>query len=523
MATAAPAPIQNPSGSLTGLSSKVSILPNVYGGGITGPKPGAQTMKPTTPPVSPLSSQPVSSFGSTAVPDMSAYSGAMASDPSFPKFTPGNETADQYLKRVQAYTASNPKLTANGSVVSVNGSGNITSPSSFNIDVSGPISSDALGKPLSRGDVLGTRKSYFDYVQGLSEAMQYSPEYLASLEALNTAKLKGAEIKSNFYTGAAPGATVGYAQGATARAEALNSIDQMAAANALQVQELVRQGNIEGAKALVNATAPMSLSPGNSLVSPFGDVAYGGAGAYSDYQAQQTYFNLAQTFPDANIPAYDVNLSPQQNLQRAQQLAAGSPSFASRNLIQVTDPSGAIYFVQKNQLQTNPDGSYTFLGPGIAAGYSADRSSLQQATQYLDQVQRSVNTADANFKLILGLMERAGINKAGSPIVNELENKVRAGVIGQGEVAAYRSAITALRQEYAQVLARGGQVTNEVRDEAERLIPENLSMNQLKKVESQIRAEGQTIIDEAKAQVQTIQGRLNTGQTASPSGNLWGW
>lgn len=517
-----PNALQN--GANMGLGAGLSINPTGQLSTVGAPK----NLSVSIPPTSPVRQDAVlGSFGSVKAPVTTDYSSTTI-DTNY-QLRPGEQFSDYYA-RIDAYNASKPKVTANGSIVSANGAGNVTSPSSFNIDMSGPIPSSALSGKFALGDVNNTRKTYTDYVQGLSEATQYSPEYIAALSGFQDAQLRGKEIESNYYTGRVPGATVSYAQGATARESALNSLEQLAFSNAMKVQELIRSGNIEGAKALVDATKPMDVSPGSSLVSPAtGDVAYGGAGAYSDYQAQQTYFNLAQNFPDAMIPGYNPSLSAQQNLQNAQTLAAASPSFASRNLIQVTDPAGGIYFVQKNQLQTNPDGSYSFLPSGTAAGLGADKASLVEQQGFLDSTQRALNTLDANFNLIAdpknGLMKRAGINSVDSPIINELNNKFKAGVIGDGDVAAYRSALTTLRAEAAQVLARGGAVTDTVRREADELVPENLSLKQLRKVVEQIKAEGSNVVKEAQAQIGIIQGRLNAPAAGggTTGGSIWSW
>jgi hypothetical protein len=71
------------------------------------------------------------------------------------------------------------------------------------------------------------------------------------------------------------------------------------------------------------------------------------------------------------------------------------------------------------------------------------------------------------WQQLVSYMQSAGIN-AGSnvPIINELQNKVKAGVTDPGTIAAYEAALAGLRAEYAQVLSRGGEVTEGQRAQA---------------------------------------------------------
>lgn len=520
----APAQVGNVRLPAPGATTPRQVTPNAASslnlGGIGRPQVGGITNQNLLPqnlrtqaPTSPNTSRSLTGFGEAprpTTPPVSQVSGLGQ----YKGVTINPGTDKEIAEQLRQIDAGNPTMTERGSIVSADGSGNIVSPSNFKIDLSRPIESSALGSNLTRSDVRGARKSYEDYVLGLSEAMRYSPEYLRALESTQAGKLRGAELKSNFYTGNnLPGDTVGYAEGFTNRETALNDIRLLGAQQALQTQELIRQGNIEAAKALVQATTPQTVSPGTSLVSPFGDVAYGGTGAYSDYQAQQTYFNLAQSFPDALIPAYNTGLSAQQNLQIAQGLAAQSPSFQARatNVQQLA--GGQVVAYNKNT------GRYEVIqNAGDASSINASAASLKEAQEYADNVQRAINTADANFTVLSDIMRRAGINDAGSPIINQLNNRLQRKLIGNGDLAAFNSVLASVRAEYAQVLSRGGGVTDTVRREAEEIIPADISLAQLLKVKDAIHTEGQNVINAANAQVQAIQSRI-----AAPMGSGSEW
>lgn len=140
-----------------------------------------------------------------------------------------------------------------------------TAPSSFSIDVSKPITSDVFASTVTNTDVQNT---YANYVKQLADAYKPTQDYLDALKAVQAVKARDAELDKNLLTGEAPGDTLGFAQGRTAREKGLNSIEGLRAEQALQVQELIRQGNIEGAKALVTGAEPRGLSYGQTLTNP---------------------------------------------------------------------------------------------------------------------------------------------------------------------------------------------------------------------------------------------------------------
>ncbi len=151
---------------------------------------------------------------------------------------------------------------------------------------------------------------------------------------------------------------------------------------------------------------------------------------------------------------------------------------------------------------------------GNLAGNKAElksyTDSLATQQKYLDSTQRAFNTANQNLTVLTGFMKSANINTAsGIPLINSLENSAKAGLLDPGAVAGYRAAIAGLRAEYAQVLSRGGEVTEGQRAQANSLIPDNLSPAQLQQVTDRLKAEGTNAVGEAQGQVQKIQGQIN--------------
>jgi hypothetical protein len=149
----------------------------------------------------------------------------------------------------------------------------------------------------------------------------------------------------------------------------------------------------------------------------------------------------------------------------------------------------------------------------------ADAASLQQQQLYADSTQRAFNTANANFQALIPFMKTAGVNSGSTvPLVNSLQNRVKAGTADPGTIAAFKAAIAGLRAEYAQVLSRGGEVTDGQRNAASTLIPDDLTPAQLQQVADRLNIEGTNAVKEANAQIQTIKDRVN-GVSATSAGS----
>jgi hypothetical protein len=432
-------------------------------------------------------------------------------DPNY-QLNPG-ESPDAYSRRIQAYRDSGGAATTpSGGYVATDGSGNATTQPNFSIDTSGPISSSILGTSVSPNDVTSTHKTYSDYVNGLAQAQQYSPDYVAALQAKQAADAKASELQTNFYTGNnLPGDTLDYAQGATAKAMQLNSQQQLAANQAMDVQALLRSGNIAGATALVQGNAPQSVAPGSSLVTPTtGQEIYSGLGGYQAVQGIQTVNNLAQQHADAGI-------LPTDSLTVATQKAAASPSFQAQYSMPFSLPAGGLGVYNKTTGQVQ-----TLVSTEQAATGTADSASLVKAQGYVDNLTPALKTADANFTNLTNLMKRAGIDDQQTPIINQLTQKLGK-TVGNGDIYAYQSSINNLRSEYASVLAAkgGGVVDDSVRAQANQFIPDSLNLAQLTKVEKQIQLEGQTALSQYQGQIDAIKARLGGGSGSTNVGSSW--
>lgn len=476
-------------------NSTLSINPNASAISSLGlnptPPPAIQTPVPT----SPITQKPVGSFGSAAPVSTGI-------DTNY-QLIPG-ENIDSYNKRITAYRDSRGATsTPAGGYVATNGSGVAYSSPNFSINTSGAIPSSVLGSTYSGQDVTGARKSYADYVQGLAQANQYSPEYLKAYQNVQNLQTAQAELKGNLATGNVPGDTQGFAEGFTNR-QLMGAGAQEAFANvALQAQALARQGDIAGAKALVDAYGPQSVSPGSSLVNPVtGESTYSGLGGYQAVQGIQTVNNLAQSFPDAGI-------LPTDDLNTATQKAAAAPSFTSKNLVQVTLPGGGIQFVNRNQLQTNSDGTYTLVGSGEASTQKAASNAIAELTKAKADTVAAISTADANFPLLLDAAKKAGVNNS-VPLVNQLQQAFARKVIDSTALASLNTLVPSLQTEYARIISRGGTVDDNTRNSAKAIVDGTYSLKQLQTVYNTVKREGQNVIkgydDSIAAQQRSLSG-----------------
>lgn len=156
------------------------------------------------------------------------------------------------------------------------------------------------------------------------------------------------------------------------------------------------------------------------------------------------------------------------------------------------------------------------------ASVAADSASLKTQQTYLDTTQRAFNTAQDNLSAITQYMTTAGINTTSTvPLINDLTNKVKAGALDPGTIAGYNAAIAGLRAEYAQVLSRGGEVTDTSRSAAIDLIPNDLTPAQLQQVADRLNIEGSNAVKEATAQVKKITTKIggNTGGSNTSDSN----
>lgn len=393
---------------------------------------------------------------------------------------------------------------------------------SYSVNTSSSLPSTALGSSDgTNDDSSATNMSYAQVVQNLYNANQYSPAYASALAAQNSASDQAAELTSNLATGDSPtlGDTEDYAQGTTARALAQNQLQQLTASQNLNIQTLLRQGDIAGATALVQAYTPVGVSPGSSLVNPVtGQETYDGISGLVNYNAVNSYNTLQTDFPDANVPAYDNTLTPLQNQQNALAAVSSSPQYQAQYLQTFTTASGGTGVFNKlnsSALQQNPDGTLTLVSGVSAALGSANTAALQTQVGNYNNVQTAFNTFTTTLGNVQSFMTSNGINTSGVPITNQIQDKISAGLLDPGALAAYNADIQELRTNASAIVARGASPSVETETEANSLIPDDLSPDQLGTLKSQIQSNGVSVLNSIQAQMTAITGQLTSAQSNS--------
>lgn len=400
--------------------------------------------------------------------------------------------------------------TPNGGTVTTTGANpsGYTPAQGFSIDTSSPIPSSALSGNYTSADLSQSHNQYSDYVNALAQAQGYSPDYVQAYQAQQQAQLQGATLNSNFYTGNnLPGDTLSYAQGATAKAEAQNTLQQTEANIALNTQQLARTGNI------ASAQTQLQYAP----------AAVAGQNAINQYNA------LQQQYPNASIPEYNNSLSPALNQQIAQELVANSPAYRAQFQSQYQTAAGGTGIYNKldtGGLQQNSDGTISLVSDAAKALGAGQSASVQSNIDIYNKLAPAYKAANDDFTALTSFMQNAGLNQSNVPILNQVQNAVNAKVLDPGAVGAYNSYIQSLRSNYANLLAaRTGSVAG-VNDEANSLIPNNLTVSQLQLVKDALNANGQNILNATQQQIQqglgSLQGNSSfTGNSSLSGGGLY--
>lgn len=118
---------------------------------------------------------------------------------------------------------------------------------------------------------------------------------------------------------------------------------------------------------------------------------------------------------------------------------------------------------------------------GNAASSKATGSALMDMTKRTAVADASEQTASTNLDLAYSLMTKA--DQTGSPMINAIQNKIRAGVFGDPDVSAYTNSLTTAANEYARVvsMATGAQgITDAARREGQELFNPMLAPEQLR-------------------------------------------
>lgn len=409
--------------------------------------------------------------------------------------------------------------------IATDSSGNTTTSPGFNINTSGASTAD-LGSNTTSSDVANQHSQYQQYLNQLAQASGYSPDYLAANAAVNYDTTNAANLGNQINNPYAPGDTLGQLQTTIGRNQAQNTAQQAADQIALQTQTLNRTGSINAATVLAQGNSPtalnQSVAPGSTVINgATGQPIYSGLGGLTAVNAIDQYNSLQQSYPGAGIPAYDQSKTPAENQQIAMSAVANSPAYQSQFLTTYTTPGGGTGILNKANtglLQQNTDGTYSLVSGAEAAIGKSNADSLDNQVGTLNTTQTAFNTVDTIFGQVTNLMNQYGLNQSGVPLITQLQNKVSAGLIKPGAVAAFQAGIQELRTNLATVISRGGSVAGST-DEAKNLVPDNLSPSQMGQLGSAIQSNGKAAIQQIQNQITQTIGNVSSGTVGGNSGS----
>lgn len=395
--------------------------------------------------------------------------------------------------------SANPDLSGATSGVSADNTGNTGGTQNY----SGSAGGVAGYTGITSTNPLFTSQADEDAYKKYQSSLSYSPEELDAMQKLGLLNASAATAYSNVQNQAIPLEFITGQQAALQRSQSALSAPLEAQ---LSLAQAKRQMAMTASKASLDRE-DAKLSALRDLAKPV-STAYGGTTSRFNPSTGQ-YETVVNPFGTATGTGNGTDQTGGATDVIGQAIADG------RLTADMVTRYGIPFLA--STLQKDPGYNFVTQKASVTAG----TTSLTDATKYATTVQRSFNTANDNLKNIISYMNTAGINTASNiPVINDLQNKLKAGVTDAGTIAGFQSALSGLRAEYAQVLARGGEVTDNARNSAASLIPDNISPTQLQQVADRLNAEGTNAIKEANDTVTKL--KTNIGGNAGSSGTNMG-
>ena len=395
--------------------------------------------------------------------------------------------------------------TTSGGNLSTDGSGQPIgyTPSGFAINSDGTIDSTHMRSNLTSGDINNQQKQYQDYVNAVSQAQGYSPSYLSALQQQYQTQAQGsylgtqqANLNANLATGQGftgystdqAGAKTGIEQNLLAQQQALNTQQATQAAINLNTQQLARTGQISAAQTQLQYN-PTAITGQNAIA-----------------QWQQ----YSQNYPGI-VPAYDQSKSPSDNALIAQQAVQNSPQFKSQFQQTYQTPGGGLGIYNKlgtNLLRTNADGTINLVTGAEASLGSANANAIGKLTDQYNTLKIPFDAANNDFTAMTNFMQAAHLNNSSVPLINQIDNAVKAGILQPGIVKEFGTYIQSLRANYGALLQAKGETPTDAGNAAGQLVPDNLSISDLMKVKDGLNINGQNILNATQQQLQNMSTQL---------------
>ena len=141
------------------------------------------------------------------------------------------------------------------------------------------------------------------------------------------------------------------------------------------------------------------------------------------------------------------------------------------------------------------------------AGVAAKTKAYQDAVTYASLAKRTTSVLDKNMPLIYATADK--VNSLGVPGLDKVLMGAKSYTGNNPDVIKYVNTLKTLRAEYANMLAKGTQVTDSVRNDAAEAIPAGLSADGYRALAGQLKLETQNIIDSANESAAGTFGNLS--------------
>lgn len=130
---------------------------------------------------------------------------------------------------------------------------------------------------------------------------------------------------------------------------------------------------------------------------------------------------------------------------------------------------------------------------GASAGSQARSAAVKTIYGQVSQARRVTAVLDKNMPLLYDLADK--VNTTNTPALDRIIAGAQTYTGNNPDVIRYVNTIKTIRSEYAQMLARGGEVTESQRADAAEAIPTGLSGQGYREIGSQLQMETKNIID----------------------------
>jgi CHASE3 domain sensor protein len=154
--------------------------------------------------------------------------------------------------------------------------------------------------------------------------------------------------------------------------------------------------------------------------------------------------------------------------------------------------------IDPNKINSRTVALYNQIAEAQVNAVSSHADSAAKTKAYSDtyairtNAARLIDTLDKNMPLIIGLADK--VNTAGVPGIDDYINSVKTYTGNDETLGKYINTLTTLRNEYANMLAKGAQVTESMRSEANSAIPSGKNSAFYAALQQQLDTEGKNII-----------------------------